>query len=96
MVSSVLFPRTSDRAGINVAEGRCPDLAQAGEYLPYAVTLGVQLGGLNTYRGVKKIKPILGIPNQSNTPGVIRSAGFKSTVLLSLRMLVTIGLGYIM
>lgn len=40
----------------------------------YAVTLGVQLGGLNTYRGIVKSKPILGIPRRSITPGIIRSA----------------------
>ena len=40
----------------------------------YAVTLGVQLGGLNTYRGVVKSKPILGIPQRSITPEIIRSA----------------------
>ena len=40
----------------------------------YAVTLDVQLGGLNTYRGVVKSKPILGIPRRSITPGIIRSA----------------------
>ena len=40
----------------------------------YAVTLDVQLGGLNTYRGVVKSKPILGIPRRSITPDVIRSA----------------------
>ena len=40
----------------------------------YAVTLSVQLGGLNTYRGVVKSKPILGIPQRSITPDIIRSA----------------------
>ena len=28
----------------------------------YAVILGVQLGGVNIYRGEKKIKPLLGKP----------------------------------
>ena len=40
----------------------------------YAVALGVQLGGLNTYGGVVKSKPILGIEQRSITPKIIRSA----------------------
>jgi adenosylcobinamide-phosphate synthase len=40
----------------------------------YAVALGVQLGGLNTYRGVAKSKPILGIASKPITPSVVRSA----------------------
>ncbi len=58
----------------------------------YAVTLGVQLGGLNTYRGVKKIKPILGIPNQSITPEVIRSALDLNRRCFLSWMLIAIGL----
>jgi adenosylcobinamide-phosphate synthase len=40
----------------------------------YAVALDVQLGGVNTYRGVVKSKPILGNAGRSITPEIIRSA----------------------
>ncbi len=40
----------------------------------YAAALGVQLGGVNTYRGVVKIKPKLGDNHQEITPVVIRRA----------------------
>jgi adenosylcobinamide-phosphate synthase len=33
----------------------------------YAAILGVQLGGLNTYQGVLKLKPLLGKPNRPIT-----------------------------
>ncbi len=58
----------------------------------YAVTLGVQLGGLNTYRGVEKIKPILGISNQLITPDVIRSALDLNRWCFLSWMLIAIGL----
>ncbi|MEY3297627.1 MAG: hypothetical protein RLZZ597_887 [Cyanobacteriota bacterium] len=38
----------------------------------YAAALGVQLGGLNTYRGQPKEKPLLGDPLQPITPDRIR------------------------
>ena len=44
----------------------------------YAASLGVQLGGTNTYRGKTKIKPLLGDPAQPITETVIRRA-FKIT-----------------
>jgi adenosylcobinamide-phosphate synthase len=40
----------------------------------YAAILDVQLGGLNTYRGVLKLKPFLGKPRQTITPELIRYA----------------------
>ncbi len=40
----------------------------------YAIALGVQLGGHNTYQGIPRPKPLLGIPNRLITPEVIRSA----------------------
>jgi adenosylcobinamide-phosphate synthase len=40
----------------------------------YAIALDVQLGGHNTYQGIPRPKPLLGIPNRSITPDVIRSA----------------------
>ncbi len=40
----------------------------------YAIALGVQLGGLNTYQGVPRPKPLLGIPQRPITPDAIRSA----------------------
>jgi adenosylcobinamide-phosphate synthase len=40
----------------------------------YAVALGVQLGGVNTYRGVVKIKPKLGESHREITPAVIKQA----------------------
>lgn len=40
----------------------------------YAAALGVQLGGVNTYRGVVKIKPKLGENHQEITPAVIKRA----------------------
>lgn len=40
----------------------------------YAIALGVQLGGNNTYQGVPRPKPLLGIASRSITPDVVRSA----------------------
>jgi adenosylcobinamide-phosphate synthase len=40
----------------------------------YAIALGVQLGGHNTYQGIPRPKPLLGIPTRSITSDVIRSA----------------------
>jgi adenosylcobinamide-phosphate synthase len=40
----------------------------------YAAILGVQLGGLNTYRGVLKLKPLLGKPKHPITPERIQLA----------------------
>jgi adenosylcobinamide-phosphate synthase len=40
----------------------------------YAAILGVQLGGLNTYRGVLKLKPLLGKPRRPITPERIQLA----------------------
>ena len=40
----------------------------------YAAALGVQLGGVNTYRGVVKRKPLLGEPHRPITPEVIQQA----------------------
>jgi adenosylcobinamide-phosphate synthase len=40
----------------------------------YAAALGVQLGGVNTYRGVVKIKPKLGESHREITPTVIKQA----------------------
>ena len=42
----------------------------------YAVALQVQLGGLNTYQGVPRPKPLLGNPVRTITPDVVRSALF--------------------
>jgi adenosylcobinamide-phosphate synthase len=40
----------------------------------YAAILGVQLGGMNTYQGVPKFKPLLGNPNRSITPAIVEKA----------------------
>ena len=40
----------------------------------YAAALGVQLGGINHYRGMMKIKPVLGDPLRPITPNRIRQA----------------------
>jgi adenosylcobinamide-phosphate synthase len=40
----------------------------------YALTLGVQLGGQNTYQGIPRPKPLLGSPTRLITPTVVRSA----------------------
>ncbi len=40
----------------------------------YAAILDVQLGGFNTYRGVLKLKPLLGKPQRTITPELIRYA----------------------
>jgi adenosylcobinamide-phosphate synthase len=40
----------------------------------YAAILGVQLGGLNTYQGVLKLKPLLGKPRHPITPERIQLA----------------------
>jgi adenosylcobinamide-phosphate synthase len=60
----------------------------------YAATLGVQVGGTNSYRGVMKQKPLLGEPLQPITPEIIRQAmGFtRSIVLLGL----AIGVGLLL
>lgn len=42
----------------------------------YAVVLGVQLGGENTYQGVKKFKPLLGKPERDIDEKVIKKALF--------------------
>lgn len=50
----------------------------------YAIALGVQLGGLNTYQGVPRPKPLLGIPQRPITPEVVRSAlAFNRRAFLS-------------
>ncbi|MEM1255897.1 MAG: adenosylcobinamide-phosphate synthase CbiB [Cyanobacteria bacterium P01_H01_bin.21] len=38
----------------------------------YAASLGVQVGGKNTYKGVVKVKPLMGNPMREITPEVIR------------------------
>ena len=40
----------------------------------YAAALGIQLGGVNHYRGIMKIKPMLGSPRHLITPDRIRQA----------------------
>jgi adenosylcobinamide-phosphate synthase len=40
----------------------------------YAAILGVQLGGFNTYRGILKLKPLLGKPRRPITPERIQLA----------------------
>ncbi len=40
----------------------------------YAAALGVQLGGVNTYRGLVKVKPLLGEPLEPITAATIRKA----------------------
>ncbi|MEO0769104.1 MAG: adenosylcobinamide-phosphate synthase CbiB [Cyanobacteria bacterium J06649_4] len=40
----------------------------------YAAALGVQLGGVNTYRGKQKVKPLLGDANREITADVIEEA----------------------
>ncbi|NJR66413.1 MAG: cobalamin biosynthesis protein [Leptolyngbyaceae cyanobacterium CRU_2_3] len=40
----------------------------------YAAVLGVQMGGLNQYKGVEKLKPLLGNPIRPITADVIRQA----------------------
>jgi adenosylcobinamide-phosphate synthase len=40
----------------------------------YAAILGVQLGGMNTYQGLPKFKPLLGNPNRSITPAIVEKA----------------------
>lgn len=40
----------------------------------YAAILGVQLGGVNTYKGEVKVKPLLGNPDHPITPHVIKKA----------------------
>lgn len=40
----------------------------------YAATLRVQLGGVNRYRGVTKVKPLLGSPDRDITPAVVAEA----------------------
>jgi len=40
----------------------------------YAAALGVQVGGLNLYRGLPKPKPLLGNPDHPITPAIIRRA----------------------
>ncbi|APB32471.1 Cobalamin biosynthesis protein CbiB [Gloeomargarita lithophora Alchichica-D10] len=59
----------------------------------YAAALGVQLGGLNIYRGVAKMKPKLGESHREITPSVIQRAlnltraGFLLWLLLGLLLL---------
>ena len=38
----------------------------------YAASLGVQVGGKNVYKGVVKVKPLMGEPDREITPDVIR------------------------
>ena len=40
----------------------------------YAAILGVQLGGINTYKGVVKEKPLLGNRDREITPDIIHQA----------------------
>ncbi len=50
----------------------------------YAATLGVQLGGMNTYHGELRPKPFLGNPHRPITLGVIEEAlGLMRSLLLS-------------
>ena len=49
----------------------------------YAAVLKVQMGGLNTYRGVAKVKPLLGDPLEDITPAKIEQAlQLNSTIFL--------------
>lgn len=59
----------------------------------YAAVLGVQVGGINTYRGIVKAKPLLADPQRPITPAVVRQAmgltrycvlGWLAIALLSL------------
>lgn len=54
----------------------------------YAATLGVQLGGENSYRGVIKQKPLLGDPQQPITSTTIK----KALQLTRYSFLITLGL----
>jgi len=50
----------------------------------YAAILGVQLGGMNTYRGELRPKPLLGNPRRPITPEVIEEAlGLMRSLFLS-------------
>lgn len=50
----------------------------------YAAALGVQLGGMNTYRGELRPKPLLGNAQRPITPGVIEEAlGLMRSLFLS-------------
>jgi adenosylcobinamide-phosphate synthase len=40
----------------------------------YAAALNVQMGGLNYYRGLAKLKPLLGNPNHAITPEKVNQA----------------------
>jgi adenosylcobinamide-phosphate synthase len=56
----------------------------------YAAALGVQVGGVNWYKGVAKVKPDLGEPTRAITPAVIQQAlqltrwGFLSWLAIAL------------
>ncbi len=58
----------------------------------YAAALGVQVGGLNLYRGVAKFKPLLGNPVRPISPQVVRQAMALTQRSLLLWLLVGIGL----
>lgn len=59
----------------------------------YAAVLGVQLGGFNTYRGIPKLKPLLGEARRSITAAVVRQAlGLNRACFLSWLSLACAGL----
>jgi adenosylcobinamide-phosphate synthase len=60
----------------------------------YAAALGVQVGGLNLYRGLPKPKPLLGNPDHPITPAIIRRAMAltRTTFLLWLGLAVGLSL----
>lgn len=51
-----------------------PSLNSGWSEAVYAAILGVQLGGMNTYQGVPKWKPLLGDPCVSLTPEIVEKA----------------------
>jgi adenosylcobinamide-phosphate synthase len=59
----------------------------------YAAILGVQLGGMNTYKGEIKVKPLLGNPDRTITPETIEKA-FNLTRLCFLSWLTISVIGY--
>ncbi len=51
-----------------------PSLNSGWSEAVYAAILGVQLGGLNTYQGIPKWKPLLGDPSIPITPEIVEKA----------------------
>jgi adenosylcobinamide-phosphate synthase len=75
LASALSHERAADALRIGWRDGRKhPSPNAAWGEAAIAGALGVQLGGVNTYRGVPSVKPLLGDPGRAIDPATVRRA----------------------